>query len=79
MGLELTLKHRRVLSNTAPKEMHGFEVPKTTVEAIELDKKNGNTRWIDAIRKEVEMILKYQVFEIKKRGEPGILFPKSEG
>jgi hypothetical protein len=32
----------------------GIEVPKTVKEALELDKKNGNTIWADAIAKEMK-------------------------
>lgn len=32
----------------------GIEVPKTVKEALELDKKNGNTLWADAIAKEMK-------------------------
>jgi hypothetical protein len=32
----------------------GIELPKTIKEALELDKKNGNTFWADAIEKEMK-------------------------
>jgi hypothetical protein len=32
----------------------GIELPKTVKEALELDKKNGNTFWADAIAKEMK-------------------------
>ncbi len=32
----------------------GIELPKTIKEALELDKKNGNTFWADAIAKEMK-------------------------
>jgi hypothetical protein len=32
----------------------GTELPKTVKEALELDKKNGNTFWADAIAKEMK-------------------------
>ncbi len=40
------------------KRMHkfGIELPKTINEALELDKKNGNTFWADAIAKEMKDI-----------------------
>jgi hypothetical protein len=34
----------------------GIEVPRTVKEAYELDRKNGNTLWADAIRKEMECV-----------------------
>ena len=32
----------------------GIELPKTVKEALDLDKKNGNTFWADAIAKEIK-------------------------
>ncbi len=34
----------------------GIELPKTVKEALELDKKNGNTFWADTIAKEMKDI-----------------------
>jgi len=34
----------------------GIEVPKTVKEALELDRKNGNTLWADAIAKEMKEV-----------------------
>jgi hypothetical protein len=34
----------------------GIELPKTIKEALELDKKNGNTFWADAIAKEMKHV-----------------------
>ncbi len=36
----------------------GIEVPKTVKEAIDLDRKNGNTLWTDAIAKEMNQVQK---------------------
>ena len=42
----------------------GIEVPRTVREAYELDKKNGNTLWADAIKKEMENVrVAFQIFE----------------
>ncbi len=35
----------------------GIEVPKTVKEALALDRKNGNTLWVDAIAKEMKEVL----------------------
>ena len=35
----------------------GVEVPKTVTKAKELDKRNGNTKWADAISKEMTIIM----------------------
>ena len=40
----------------------GIEVPKTVAEAHDLDRKNGNTLWMDAIAKEMREVRK--AFEI---------------
>ncbi len=34
----------------------GIEVPKTVKEALALDRKNGNTLWVDAIAKEMKEV-----------------------
>ncbi len=41
------------------KRMHKFgkECPKTVEDALELDKRNGNTMWADAIAKEMKNVL----------------------
>ena len=45
----------------------GIEVPRTVREAYELDRKNGNTLWADAIKKEMEMVR--TAFRIADDGE----------
>jgi hypothetical protein len=37
------------LYNTAPKYKNGYEIPRTYDQAIQLDEKNGNTKWQDVI------------------------------
>ncbi len=41
----------------------GFQVPRTYDEAIEIDNKNGNTKWQDAIKLEMDMIDAYKTFK----------------
>jgi hypothetical protein len=41
----------------------GIKIPTTIQEALAFDKENGNTLWQDAIKKEVEALLQYDVFE----------------
>ena len=36
--------------------MYGIEVPRTWKEAVEIDRKNGNTLWQDAVRKEMKTV-----------------------
>ena len=45
----------------------GIEVPRTVREALELDRKNGNTLWADAIKKEMEVVR--TAFRIADDGE----------
>ena len=45
----------------------GIEVPRSVREALELDRKNGNTLWADAIRKEMENVR--TAFRIADDGE----------
>ncbi len=57
-------KHDRIISlvpkqtNRYLKRTHkfGIEVPKTVKEALDLDRKNGNTLWADAIAKEMKEV-----------------------
>ena len=44
----------------------GVLVPRTHAQALELDKKNGNTKWQDAEATEMEQLLEYNTF-IDKR------------
>ena len=45
-----------------PKFKYGFEIPKNYKHAIEIDKRNGNTRWQDATELELESMAAYDVF-----------------
>ena len=42
--------------------MFGFEVPRNYNHALELDKKNGNTRWQDCTKVEMEQLYEYSTF-----------------
>ena len=46
----------------------GIEIPGTVEQALELDKRNGNTLWFDAITKEMEN--SRVAFDLLARGEP---------
>ena len=41
----------------------GIKIPKTVEEALAIDKENSNTLWQDAIKKEIEALLQYEVFD----------------
>ena len=48
---------------SSPKYMYGFEVPKNYNHAMEIDEKNGNTKWGDAISLEMKQLMDYQTFK----------------
>ena len=48
--------------------MYGFVVPRNHEQAMELDKRNGNTRWRDAELLELQQIDEYETFINKGRG-----------
>ena len=45
---------------TAPKFMYGVQIPRNHAEAMELDARNGNTKWRDAELVELEQIDEYE-------------------
>ena len=49
----------------------GVQVPRTHKEAMELDAKNGNTFWQDAVGKEMKQLEEYHTFhDLGKNGKP---------
>ena len=48
----------------------GVQVPFGVRQAIWLDRENGNTRWADALKKEIQQLLDYLTFRILDKGEP---------
>ena len=55
---------------TAPKYMYGFEIPKDYQDALRLDRLNGNTRWQDATKVEMDQLAEYKVFIDMGLGTP---------
>ena len=50
----------------------GIRVPKTVLEAIEIDRENGNTMWQDAIQKEMNAVrIAFKVLEADEEIPPG--------
>ena len=47
----------------------GVLVPRTHAQAVEIDKKNGNTLWHDAVTTEMRQLLEYDTFIDKGKGE----------
>ena len=52
----------------APKYMFGFEIPRNYNHALELDKRNRNTRWQDCTKLELSQLNDYSVFEDRGKG-----------
>jgi hypothetical protein len=50
---------------TAPRFKYGFEIPKDFDHAMFLDRRNGNTKWLDANALEFEQLNEYDTFEDK--------------
>jgi hypothetical protein len=48
--------------NNTPKFKNGFEIPRTYEQAVQFDKRNGNTKWQDASALELSQINEYEVF-----------------
>ena len=59
--------HTRYLKKT---HKFGIEIPKTVKEAAELDAKNGDTKWMDAISKEMTNVR--VAFDILKDGDRAV-------
>ena len=53
---------KRKLFCEAPKFMFGYQVLETPEEALEFDKKNGNTKWADAIKLDTNQLFEYKTF-----------------
>jgi hypothetical protein len=47
----------------------GIQVPKGIKNAIDLDKKNGNQLWQEAIKRELKQLTDYQTFKVLDSGE----------
>ena len=58
------------------KEKFGIKIPNTAAEALNMDREAGNTKWYDAIKKEMDNLDRLDVF---KYHPPTKEFPKSEG
>ena len=48
--------------------MFGFLVPRNHDQAVEIDEKNGNTKWQDAEKLELSQLAEYNTFEDKGKG-----------
>ena len=52
-----------------PKYKFGVEIPRLVKHALQLDRKNGNNLWKEALLKELAQLDEFQVFRALKRGE----------
>ena len=58
------------------KEKFGIRIPNTIAEALRFDKEAGNTKWYDAIKKEMDNLNRLKVFKYHASDKE---FPKEEG
>ena len=47
----------------------GIEVPRGVKEAMMLDKKNGDNKWMEAISKEKNQLFDFETFEVLGKGK----------
>ena len=50
-------------ARTKPVYKYGFQVPRNHAEAVKIDKKFGNTRWVDVEKLEIKQLMEYEAFE----------------
>jgi Reverse transcriptase (RNA-dependent DNA polymerase) len=48
--------------SSGPKFQFGIQVPRNVKEAIALDQKNGNNKWQDAMKEEIDSLMKFDTF-----------------
>ena len=63
-------------SNVKAKEKFGIKIPNTIAEALRCDKEDGNTKWYNAIKKEMDNLNRLKVFKYHASDKE---FPKEEG
>jgi len=54
----------------APVYMFGYEVPRNHSQAMELDRKNGNTKWADSERLERDQLLGITIRSLTRATSP---------
>ena len=70
------LKIRKINKTRNEKNKFGIRIPRNVKEALMFDKENKNTKWADAICKEIHTLLKLNVFKFHS---PNTMFKKSDG
>ena len=54
----------------SPKYMFGFEAPRNYAHALEIDKRNVNTKWQYFTLVEMQQVHEYKTFEDQGKGDP---------
>jgi Reverse transcriptase (RNA-dependent DNA polymerase) len=67
--MEITRVFKASSSPTGIKYKFGIKVPKGIQNAINLDKKNGNNLWVEAIKTELKQLTDYETFIVLDLGE----------
>jgi hypothetical protein len=67
--MEITRIHMASISPSRIKYKFGIQVSKGIKNAINLDKKNGNNLWEEAIKTELKQLTDYETFILLDSGE----------
>ena len=64
--------HQRKLKNyrNRPVYKYGYQVPRNHEEAVFIDEKNGNTKWQDSEKLEIQQLADYDTFQDLGKGTP---------
>ena len=50
-------------ARTKPVYKYGFQVPRNHAKAVKIDKKFGNTEWVDVEKLEIKQLMEYKAFK----------------
>ena len=64
LGMNINIVQRRATNKTTSKEMNRIPIPKNVKQALDFDKHFQNTKWRDAIKKEIATMIEFNVFKI---------------
>ena len=59
----------RTSKSMGSKYKFGVEIPRSVKHALEIDRRNGNNLWREAMQKELNQLDEFQVFRMRKQGE----------
>jgi hypothetical protein len=57
-------------NRTRPVYKYGFQIPRNHAEALRIDEKFGNTKWVDAEKLEIQQLFEYNAFHDTGLGTP---------